>query len=106
MAVPPTNDVDVFAHDLGYIAIVNECGELAGFNVTVGGGMGITYGNKKTFPSTARTLGFITLEQVNIVAEKIMVLQRDNGNRAECVISYLIVHPTDRHLCAAERTLA
>jgi sulfite reductase (NADPH) hemoprotein beta-component len=40
MAVPPTNDVDVFAHDLGYIAIVNESGELAGFNLTVGGGMG------------------------------------------------------------------
>ncbi|KAF8271577.1 hypothetical protein EI94DRAFT_1697999 [Lactarius quietus] len=83
MAVPPTNDVDVFAHDLGYIAIVNECGELAGFNVTVGGGMGLTYGNKKTYPSTASTLGFITLEHVNIVAEKIMVLQRENGNRAD-----------------------
>ena len=47
--------------------------------------MGITYGNKKTFPSTASTIGFITLEQVNIVAEKIMVLQKDNGNRAEYV---------------------
>jgi sulfite reductase (NADPH) hemoprotein beta-component len=89
MAVPPTNDVDVFAHDLGYIAIVNESGELAGFNLTVGGGMGLTYGNKKTYPSTASTLGFITLDQVNNVAEKIMVLQRDNGNRAECVFLYL-----------------
>ncbi|KAH9044260.1 sulfite reductase subunit beta [Lactarius hengduanensis] len=83
IAVPPTNDVDVFAHDLGYIAIVNECGELAGFNVIVGGGMGLTHGNKKTYPSTASTLGFITPERVNIVAEKIMILQRDNGNRTD-----------------------
>ncbi|KAH9072150.1 sulfite reductase subunit beta [Lactarius deliciosus] len=83
IAVPPTNDVDVFAHDLGYIAIVNECGELAGFNVIVGGGMGLTHGNKKTYPSTASTLGFITPERVNIVAEKIMIWQRDNGNRTD-----------------------
>ena len=89
MAVPPTNDVDVFAHDLGYIAIVEKCGDLAGFNVTVGGGMGLTYGNKKTYPSTASTLGFITVDKVNVVAEKIMVLQRDNGSRTECVFLYL-----------------
>lgn len=91
--MPPTNDVDVFAHDLGYIAIVDEYGELAGFNVTVGGGMGLTYGNKKTYPSTASTLGFITPSQVNVVAEKIMVLQRDNGNRTECVFLYLNCTP-------------
>ncbi|KAH9066637.1 hypothetical protein EDB87DRAFT_1782326 [Lactarius vividus] len=83
IAVPPTNDVDVFAHDLGYIAIVDEWGELAGFNVIVGGGMGLTHGNKKTYPSTASSLGFITPERVNIVAEKIMILQRDNGNRTD-----------------------
>ena len=87
--MPPINDIDVFANYVGYIAIVDERGELAGFNVTVGGGMGLTYGNMKTYPSTASTLGFITLEQVNIVAEKIMVLQRDNGNRAEYVFLFL-----------------
>jgi len=79
----------VFAHDLGYIAIVNECAELTGFNVTVGGGMGITHGNKKTFPSTANMLGFITPEHVNIVAETIMLWQRDNGSRSEYVFLYL-----------------
>lgn len=102
MAVPPTNDVDVFAHDLGFIAIVNECGELAGFTVTVGGGMGVTYGNKKTYPSTATTLGFITPEQVIVVAEKIMLWQKDNGSRTECVFLYLNSTP-HRYLCAAER---
>lgn len=42
IAVPPTNDVDVYCHDLGYIAILGDKKELLGFNVTVGGGMGVT----------------------------------------------------------------
>ncbi|GAA5836025.1 hypothetical protein JCM5353_002216, partial [Sporobolomyces roseus] len=31
IAVPPTNDVDVYCHDLGYIAILDENKKLAGF---------------------------------------------------------------------------
>lgn len=42
IAVPPYNDVDVFCHDLGYIAILDDNKELLGFNVTIGGGMGVT----------------------------------------------------------------
>lgn len=83
VAVPPTNDVDIFANDLGFIAIVDERGELAGFNVTVGGGMGVTHGNKKTYPRLADVMCFCTVEQGAIVAEKVMLTQRDNGNRAE-----------------------
>ncbi|KAI9464591.1 sulfite reductase subunit beta [Lactarius psammicola] len=83
VAVPPTNDIDVFANDVGYIAIVNERGELAGFNVTAGGGMGVTHGSKKTYPRTGSIFGFVTPEQGRIVAEKIMLVQRDNGNRAD-----------------------
>lgn len=85
VAVPPSNDVDVFANDVGFIAIVDENGELAGFNVAAGGGMGVTHGNKKTYPRTADVLGFCTVEQGKDVAEKIMLVQRDNGNRVECV---------------------
>ncbi|KAG1907726.1 uncharacterized protein F5891DRAFT_996712 [Suillus fuscotomentosus] len=83
VAVPPTNDVDVFANDLGFIAIVDEQGELAGFNVTIGGGMGVTHGNKKTYPRVADVIGFCTVQQGPTVAEKIMLTQRDNGNRAD-----------------------
>ncbi|EPQ56382.1 sulphite reductase hemo protein beta subunit [Gloeophyllum trabeum ATCC 11539] len=82
VAVPPTNDVDIFANDVGFIAIV-EKGHLVGFNVTAGGGMGVTHGNKKTYPRTADVLGFCTVEQGKAVAEKIMLVQRDNGNRAD-----------------------
>ena len=64
---------------------MGEDGELAGFNVTAGGGMGVTHGNKKTYPRTGSILGFCTPEQGAEVAEKIMIVQRDNGNRAEYV---------------------
>lgn len=87
VAVPPSNDVDIFANDVGFIAIVDEKGDLAGFNVTAGGGMGVTHGNKKTYPRIGDVLGFCTVDQGKDVAEKIMLVQRDNGNRVECVFS-------------------
>lgn len=80
IAVPPDNDVDIFAHDLGYIAIV-EKGEVIGWNVTVGGGMGMTHGDLNTFPRTAEMLGFVTPGQAIKVAECVLTTQRDWGNR-------------------------
>ncbi|MBA2127731.1 sulfite reductase [Hyphomicrobium methylovorum] len=80
-AVPPDNDVDVFAHDCGFIAIV-ENGELVGWNVTIGGGMGMTHGELETFPRLGDVLGFCTHEQAIDVAEKIVTVQRDWGNRS------------------------
>ena len=63
VAVPPSNDVDVFAHDLGYIAILDKKGNLAGYNVTVGGGMGMTHGEPETYPRTADVMGFCRPEE-------------------------------------------
>ena len=80
VAVPPHNDVDIFAQDLGFIAIV-EKGRVVGYNVTVGGGMGMTHGELDTFPRTADVLGFCTSEQAVDVGEKILTVQRDWGNR-------------------------
>jgi len=80
VCVPPNNSVDVFAGDLGYIAIL-ENGKLEGFNVTIGGGMGTTHNNKKTFPRLADVLGFCTIDQAISVAEKVMLVQRDFGDR-------------------------
>ncbi|KAF8185008.1 hypothetical protein K438DRAFT_2020233 [Mycena galopus ATCC 62051] len=82
VAVPPSNDVDVFANDLGFIAIV-ENGQLKGFNVTIGGGMGVTHGNKKTYPRIGDIIGFCTVEQGKYVAEQVMLVQRDHGNRVD-----------------------
>nr|WP_299244958.1 assimilatory sulfite reductase (NADPH) hemoprotein subunit [uncultured Halomonas sp.] len=80
LAIPPENDVDVFAHDLGFIAHV-EGGELKGFNVSVGGGMGMTHGEPETFPRIGDVIGYCSLENVIDVAEKVMTVQRDYGNR-------------------------
>ncbi|KND02497.1 sulfite reductase (NADPH) hemoprotein, beta-component [Spizellomyces punctatus DAOM BR117] len=80
IAVPPHNDVDIFANDLGYIAII-ENGKIVGYNVTVGGGMGMTHGNKKTYPRLADVLGFCTPEQAIEVGEKVVTVQRDYGDR-------------------------
>ena len=82
VAVPPVNDVDVFAQDLSFIAIV-EKGKVAGYNVTAGGGMGMTHGELNTFPRLADVLGFCTPEQAVDVAEKIVTVQRDWGNRED-----------------------
>lgn len=82
IAVPPSNDVDIYAHDLGYIAIIED-DKLIGYNVTVGGGMGMTHGNKKTYPVLAQVLGFCTPEQAVEVGEKVMLVQRDYGDRTE-----------------------
>ncbi|TRM65206.1 sulfite reductase subunit beta [Schizophyllum amplum] len=83
VAVPPTNDVDIFTNDLGFIAIVGDDGELQGFNVSIGGGMGVTHGNKKTYPRLGTVIGFCTPDQGKQVAEKVMIVQRDHGNRAD-----------------------
>ncbi len=81
VAVPPDNDVDVFAHCLGFIAVI-ENGKTVGYNVTVGGGMGMTHGELDTFPRTADIMGFCTPEQALDVGEKVLTVQRDWGNRA------------------------
>lgn len=79
-AVPPHNDVDVFAHDLGLIAVL-ERGELAGFNISVGGGMGATHGDSETYPLLGQVIGFVTPAQLFTVSEAVLTTQRDFGNR-------------------------
>lgn len=79
-AVPPVNDVDVFANDLGFIAVI-ENGKLVGFNVSIGGGMGATHGDAETYPRVANVVGFVTPEQVIAIATAVVTTQRDHGNR-------------------------
>lgn len=81
IAIPPHNDTDVYAHDVGLIAIKGTNGRLEGFNVLAGGGMGVTHNMKKTYPRTGSMLGYIAAEKVHFACEKIMLVQRDNGDR-------------------------
>jgi sulfite reductase (NADPH) hemoprotein beta-component len=82
LVVPPQNDCDVFSQDLGFIAIV-ENGKIAGYNVVAGGGLGSTFGRPDTYPRTGSVIGFCKPENVIDVAEKIILVQRDNGNRSD-----------------------
>lgn len=82
VAIPPTNDIDVFAQDLGLIAII-ERGELVGFNVAVGGGMGATAGDASTYPRLGTLVGFVPPERVLALAEQVIAIQRDWGDRCE-----------------------
>jgi sulfite reductase (NADPH) hemoprotein beta-component len=81
VAVPPSNDVDIFAHDLGYIAILDDAGDVVGWNVTVGGGMGMTHGEPDTYPRTADVLGFCATSETVAIAEAVVTVQRDWGDR-------------------------
>ena len=82
VAVPPDNDVDIFAHDLGFIAILSPKGKLVGWNVTVGGGMGMTHGEPETFPRLADVLLFCAPQEALAVGEAVMTIQRDWGDRS------------------------
>ena len=92
VAVPPSNDVDIYAHDLGYITILKD-DKVIGYNVTVGGGMGTTHGNAETHPRLADMVGFCTPEDAVALAEAVVTTQRDFGdrtNRAHARLKYTI----------------
>ena len=81
VVVPPVNDVDVFAQDLGLIALAKD-GRLTGFNVSVGGGLGMSHGEPATYPRLADVIGTCTPEQVIAVSEHVVGIQRDYGDRS------------------------
>ncbi|MEO5583138.1 MAG: NADPH-dependent assimilatory sulfite reductase hemoprotein subunit, partial [Saprospiraceae bacterium] len=83
IAIPPNNDVDVFTNDIGLIAII-ENDKLSGFNISIGGGLGATHGNKETYPRLGTVIGFTDTEEKTLKAiYEIMTVQRDHGNRGD-----------------------
>jgi len=93
IAVPPSNDVDVFAHDLGFVAILDARGDVQGWNVSVGGGMGMSHGEPETYPRTADIMGFCIEADVLPIAEAVVTVQRDwgdRGNRKHARLKYTI----------------
>ena len=79
--IPPLNDIDIFTNDLGFVAI-EEQGKLIGYNLLVGGGMGMSHGNAETYPRMADVLGFFTPEHTEAVAKSVLTIHRDFGDRA------------------------
>jgi len=81
-AIPPSNDLDIFTNDLGFIAIVED-DKLVGYNVAVGGGMGRSHGNVQTYPRLADVLGFVTPDKIVDVAKAVLTIHRDFGDRTD-----------------------
>lgn len=80
--IPPINDIDVYGQDLGFIAIIKR-GRLLGFNVCVGGGMGKVDNREDSYPRLATVIGFVEPEEAEDIAEAIMSIQRDFGDRKD-----------------------
>src|SRR5205823_7191716 len=82
IAFPDDNCTDVYSNDLGFV-VIPDGDSLAGFNVLVGGGLGMTHGKKVTYARLADPLGFATPEDVVQVAEAVITVQRDYGDRRD-----------------------
>lgn len=88
IALPDDNCIDIHSNDLGFLTIV-ENDKIVGYNVLVGGGMGATPSAKKTFPALSLPLTYVTPDQVVHVAEAIVKVQRDFGNRSDRKVARL-----------------
>lgn len=82
IAIPPYNDIDVFAQDFGLIAILEE-GRLLGFNLAPGGGMGATAGDASTYPQIGDLIGYVPKEHILDVCWHAVAVQRDYGDRSD-----------------------
>ncbi len=92
VAVAGDNSVDLFTNDLGVVPIFDGDRHV-GWNLYVGGGLGRTHRKPETFPRLADALGFIGVDDLLPVAEAVVIVQRDNGdrtNRRHARLKYLI----------------
>lgn len=94
VTVPGDNSLDIYTNDIGVVVITNqETGELEGFNVMVGGGMGRTHNKENTFARAADHMGFVPKEEAMELMKSILAAQRDHGNRdvrANARMKYLV----------------
>ncbi len=82
LALPEDNCIDVYAQDCGLLAVVED-GAIVGYNVLVGGSMGMTHGNANTFPMLAKPICYVPARAVVGTVEAVVRLFRDHGNRAD-----------------------
>jgi sulfite reductase (ferredoxin) len=82
VTVPGDNSVDLFSQDLSLVVITSDRGELQGFNVFAGGGLGRTHNKEETFPRIADPIGYVDKADVYDLVKAIVVTQRDYGDRS------------------------
>ncbi len=86
LAWPGDNCVDVYTHDVGLVPTLSEgtTGEVTGWVVLVGGGLGMSHAREDdTYPRLATPLAWVTPEQLVDTVEAVVTTQRDHGNRAD-----------------------
>ena len=81
VTVPGDNSIDVYTHDISLVVMTNQTGELEGFNVLVGGGMGRTHNKEETFARTSDPLGYVDKDDLYDLLKAIVATQRDYGDR-------------------------
>ncbi len=83
VAAPGDNCTDILTNDIGLAALVDEAGTVHGYNVFVGGGMGMTHGKEETYPRLATPMAYAPADKLIDVVEKIVLVQRDHGDRSD-----------------------
>lgn len=93
VTVPGDNSVDIYTHDIGLVVITDQNGELQGFNVLAGGGLGRTHNLEETFARAADEIGYVDKDDIYDLVKAIVATQRDYGdrrNRRHARMKYLI----------------
>lgn len=82
LALPDDNTIDVLANDLGLVAVWDH-GRLRGYNVAIGGGMGMTHNRPDTYPRLASLIGSVGPDDLLAIADAVIRVQRDRGDRSD-----------------------
>ena len=82
LATPADNAVDVLTNDLGLIALF-EGDRLIGYNIAVGGGLGMTHNRADTYPRLASLVGFAAPDRLLATVHAVIALHRDHGDRTD-----------------------
>jgi sulfite reductase (ferredoxin) len=83
VTVPGDNSIDIYTNDLGLVVITDANGQLQGFNILAGGGLGRTHNKEETFPRMADPIGYVDKEDVYDLVKAIVATQRDYGDRGD-----------------------
>jgi len=78
---PDDNCIDVHTHDIGIVPVLSE--RLLGFNLMVGGGLGTTHRQAKTYPRLGDPIAFVEPARLLDAVTRIVEFQRDHGDRAD-----------------------
>jgi sulfite reductase (ferredoxin) len=99
------NTIDVLTNDLGIVALF-EGDVLRGYNIAIGGGLGMTHNNARTYPRLATPIAFVGPDDLIRMVEAVIRLQRDHGdrtNRRRARLKYVV---DDKGIPSIRETLA